>query len=126
MKGGEGYDAEGVRGLKALGVRDLTYRMAFLACSVVPTNPRFGGRDLSGEDITAEMVKKQMTDAEWQKIYEMSQDRNLYQNIINSLFPTIHGQWLVCSVSMLYMASILWYTWSVYCVYLASILFYER
>lgn len=31
---------EGVRGLKALGVRDLHYRMAFLACSVTPTNPR--------------------------------------------------------------------------------------
>lgn len=31
---------EGVRGLKALGVRDLNYRTAFLACSVVPTNPK--------------------------------------------------------------------------------------
>ena len=39
MKAGEGYDAEGVRGLKALGVRDLTYRLAFLACSVQQTRP---------------------------------------------------------------------------------------
>lgn len=39
-KGGEGFDNEGVRGLKALGVRDLSYRIAFLACSVTPTNPR--------------------------------------------------------------------------------------
>lgn len=38
-KMGEGYD-DGIRGLKALGVRDLKYRMAFLACSVTPTNPR--------------------------------------------------------------------------------------
>lgn len=30
------------RGLKALGVRDLTYRLAFLACSVQATNPRVG------------------------------------------------------------------------------------
>ena len=37
--GGEGYDAEGVYGLKALGVRDLSYRMAFLACSVSTTGP---------------------------------------------------------------------------------------
>ena len=29
---------EGVRGLKALGVRDLCYRMAFLACNVVTRN----------------------------------------------------------------------------------------
>lgn len=31
---------DGVRGLKSLGVRDLTYKMAFMACSVTPTNPR--------------------------------------------------------------------------------------
>ena len=28
------------RGLKALGVRDLSYRLAFLACHVESTNPR--------------------------------------------------------------------------------------
>lgn len=34
-KQGEGFETDGVRGLKMLGVRDLTYRLAFLACSVV-------------------------------------------------------------------------------------------
>lgn len=29
----------GLRGLKSLGVRDLTYKMAFLACSIQPSNP---------------------------------------------------------------------------------------
>lgn len=38
-KGGESQP-EGVRGLKALGVRELNYRMAFLACSVAATNTR--------------------------------------------------------------------------------------
>lgn len=38
-KGGESAP-EGVRGLKALGVRELNYRMAFLACSVAATNTR--------------------------------------------------------------------------------------
>lgn len=38
-KAGE-TNIEGVRGLKALGVRELHYRMAFLACSVQSTNPR--------------------------------------------------------------------------------------
>ncbi|XP_020903772.1 zygotic DNA replication licensing factor mcm6 isoform X2 [Exaiptasia diaphana] len=91
QRSGDGYQAEGVRGLKALGVRDLTYRMAFLACSVQSTNPRFGGKDLDDEDMTAESIKKQMTEQEWHKVYEMSQDKNLYQNILNSIFPTIHG-----------------------------------
>lgn len=41
MAGGpQGFESEGVRGLKALGVRELSYRLAFLACSVAPTNPR--------------------------------------------------------------------------------------
>ena len=44
------------------------------------------------EEVTAETIKKQMTDAEWQKVYEMSQDKSLYQNLCSSLFPTIHGK----------------------------------
>ncbi|XP_014781505.1 zygotic DNA replication licensing factor mcm6 [Octopus bimaculoides] len=92
MKGNEGYETEGVRGLKALGVRDLTYKLAFLACTVTPSNPRLGGnRENKDEEITAQALKKQMTDEEWHKIYEMSLDKNLYQNLCSSLFPTIHG-----------------------------------
>lgn len=34
----EGIANEGVTGLKSLGVRDLTYRMSFLACMVQPAN----------------------------------------------------------------------------------------
>lgn len=37
-----GDESEGVTGLKALGVRDLNYKMAFLACSITPTNPKVG------------------------------------------------------------------------------------
>jgi len=38
LRGGESQNLEGVRGLKALGVRDLNYRMAYLACTAVPCN----------------------------------------------------------------------------------------
>lgn len=41
--------------------------------------------------MTAEGIKRQMTELEWNKVYEMSRDKNLYQNLISSLFPTIHG-----------------------------------
>ena len=37
-RGQEGHGAEGVTGLKSLGVRDLTYRLAFLATTVTPTD----------------------------------------------------------------------------------------
>ncbi|XP_077347918.1 maternal DNA replication licensing factor mcm6 [Lithobates pipiens] len=91
VRGGEGFNNEGIQGLKALGVRDLSYRLAFLACYVGATNPRFGGRDLREEDHTAESLKNQMTVQEWEKVFEMSQDKNLYHNLCTSLFPTIHG-----------------------------------
>lgn len=88
---GEAAQMEGIRGLKALGVRDLNYRMAFLACSVHATTSRFGGTDLPMSEVTAEDIKNQMTEEEWRNVYEMSKDKSLYQNLINSLFPSIYG-----------------------------------
>lgn len=41
--------------------------------------------------MTAETIRRQMTEIEWNKIYEMSRDKALYQNLCSSLFPTIHG-----------------------------------
>jgi len=38
LRGSDSQNLEGVRGLKALGVRDLNYRMAYLACTVIPCN----------------------------------------------------------------------------------------
>jgi DNA replication licensing factor MCM6 len=40
MRTKEGFGNEGVSGLKALGVRDLTYKLAFLACMVQPASSR--------------------------------------------------------------------------------------
>ncbi|KAH0554948.1 DNA replication licensing factor Mcm6 [Cotesia glomerata] len=86
-----GDQGEGLRGLKSLGVRDLNYKLAFLACSVSATSLRFGGTEMAMEDISPEMMKRQMTETEWNKVYEMSRDKNLYQNLMSSLFPSIHG-----------------------------------
>ena len=43
------------------------------------------------EELTPEKMREQMTDSEWNKIYMMSKDKNIYQNLTSSLFPTIHG-----------------------------------
>ncbi|KAM6332538.1 DNA replication licensing factor MCM6 [Podargus strigoides] len=91
VSGREGYETEGIRGLRALGVRELSYKLVFLACYVAPTNPRFGGKELRDEEQTAESIKNQMSVKEWEKVFEMSQDKNLYHNLCTSLFPTIHG-----------------------------------
>ncbi|XP_077176317.1 DNA replication licensing factor MCM6 [Paroedura picta] len=91
VSGKEGYETEGIRGLRALGVRELSYKLVFLACYVAPTNPRFGGKELRDEEQTAESIKNQMSVKEWEKVFEMSQDKNLYHNLCTSLFPTVHG-----------------------------------
>lgn len=82
---------QGFKGLKSLGVRELNYRMAFLACSVQATSSRFGGTDLPMSEVTAEDMKARMTEDEWNKVYEMSRDPKLFSNLINSLFPSIYG-----------------------------------
>ncbi|KAI4483981.1 hypothetical protein M0804_007437 [Polistes exclamans] len=87
----QGDQDEGFTGLKALGVRDLTYKIAFLACSITATSLRFGGHEMVMEEISQEMMKKQMTEGEWNRIYEMSRDKNLYQNLSTSMFAAIHG-----------------------------------
>jgi len=85
-----GQEAEGVMGLKSLGVRDLHYRMAFLACAVATDGKAKLGSD-SDEPETAAAMKEKMKSEEWEAVFKMSQDKNLYNNLITSLFPTIHG-----------------------------------
>ncbi|KAF1744542.1 hypothetical protein MXB_4926, partial [Myxobolus squamalis] len=66
-----------------LNSKDLNYQLAFFACS-------FGGKDCFHHNLSVEEIKSLMSDQEWKKIYEMSQDRNLYNNLVSSLFPTIY------------------------------------
>lgn len=63
-----------------------------MTLNVVFVCRQFGGKELREEEQTAERIKSQMTEKEWEKVFEMSQDKNLYHNLCTSLFPTIHGQ----------------------------------
>ncbi|CAF1206985.1 unnamed protein product [Rotaria magnacalcarata] len=74
----KGYSAEGVRGLKALGVRDLTYHLAFLACHITPTEQTTVATLLS-------------SDSKKKRIESMMSDKYLFENLRTSLFPTIYG-----------------------------------
>lgn len=67
--GSDAAGGTGVSGLKALGVRDLTYRMAFLACMVMPDTTSLGssssipnGPDTSGADIVAALTQASVRD----------------------------------------------------------------
>ncbi|KOX74494.1 DNA replication licensing factor Mcm6 [Melipona quadrifasciata] len=61
------------------------------AVETIQAGDSFGGTETNMEEISQEMMKKRMSEAEWNRIYEMSRDKNLYQNIVNSLFSAIHG-----------------------------------
>ncbi|VDO63690.1 unnamed protein product [Schistosoma margrebowiei] len=80
LRGRDNQEVGGVTGLKALGVRELSYRTAFLACTVIPSNGR-----------VSLIYNFGLTPSELDTICQMSQDRKLLTNMCRSLFPTIHG-----------------------------------
>lgn len=56
---------------------------------------QFGGQEVSGEELTVDKVKEMMKDEDWQQISGMTRDHNLYQNLVQSMFPTIHGNYYI-------------------------------
>lgn len=93
---GEGFsgtaDGEGFTGLKSLGVRDLSYKLCFLACAVHPLDNNklinFKGEE---EDDDDEQVLSQFTDEELEDIEKMKQDPILYDNLVRSIAPSVFG-----------------------------------
>jgi len=73
---------EGTVGLRALGVKELNYRMNFLANNVTVVGLTDG---LDGEPIA-------LTESEQAEIKRMMSRRNLYQDVMESICPTVHGR----------------------------------
>jgi len=80
---------DGVRGLKALGCRELTYRLAFLGIFVKRDDMRTGQYDIR-ED-TEESIMESFTPTEKDLIDRMSKSRNIYQHLSQSIAPTVYG-----------------------------------
>ncbi|KAK1827652.1 MCM2/3/5 family-domain-containing protein [Podospora conica] len=104
----------GVSGLKALGVRDLTYRLAFLACMVSPDVSSLGASGeahlvdmvaaLTGSAAmeTAESIKDAQdavlasyTQAEITDLRAMVHSDHIYSRLVASLAPTVYGHEIV-------------------------------
>jgi DNA replication licensing factor MCM6 len=101
----------GVRGLKALGVRELTYRTCFVATCVLPTDALaraaaapsathrthataallFGSQALEHHEPTPEEVVLEFTRQERNEIREMKSSSRLYQDMVESICPTTFG-----------------------------------
>jgi DNA replication licensing factor MCM6 len=97
--GGGRNAGEGVTGMRQLGVRDLTYRVAFLAQSVAKGTPYgigSGGNTSSlsdgfvDENPDADYVNS-LSQEEKDKLQEMGASPTIYADLVASLAPMIHG-----------------------------------
>ncbi|KAK2796245.1 hypothetical protein FQN50_009635 [Emmonsiellopsis sp. PD_5] len=109
---GSDVGGSGVSGLKSLGVRDLTYRLAFLACMVTPdlTTPGHpASQQLNGqsqnilaslnqtdqlenyEDQAQDRLLQTLTPYEVQDLKKLVHSEYIYSRLVDSIAPMIYG-----------------------------------
>ncbi|CCI44359.1 unnamed protein product [Albugo candida] len=88
-----GMEGEGVRGLKALGVRELTYKTCFLACSVQTMEQRFNSISIRNEDGDEDGFDPatDFTEDELNIIRQIKEDPDHYVKMAKSLCPSVYG-----------------------------------
>ncbi|KAK2593496.1 MCM DNA helicase complex subunit mcm6 [Conoideocrella luteorostrata] len=111
---GNNAGGSGVTGLKALGVRDLTYRLAFLACFVAPDNSTTGqpaansaadvvnalthSNSVEGaesvEDAQAAVLAS-MNPSEIEDLRAMVHGDHIYARMVQSIAPMVYGHEVV-------------------------------
>ncbi|KAF6135243.1 hypothetical protein GIB67_035314 [Kingdonia uniflora] len=82
---------EGVRGLRALGVRDLSYRLAFIANSVQVSDGREDTDIRNRKTDNDEDTTQQFTTEELDDIETMRRTPDFFNKIVDSIAPTIFG-----------------------------------
>ncbi|KAJ9149062.1 DNA helicase [Pleurostoma richardsiae] len=99
----------GVSGLKALGVRDLTYRLAFLACMVTPDTSGQGSGvgdiissltqasslDAADAQEAQTAVLSSLNHAEIDDLRKMVHSQHIYSRLVQSLAPMVYGHEVV-------------------------------
>lgn len=88
--------SEGVTGLRGLGVRELAYKLAFLAGTVQTAHSQLGTVNIrSSEDDVLEDEEENpaalFTAAELEAIHRMRATPGLYARLVNSMAPSIYG-----------------------------------
>ncbi|EJD01930.1 mis5 protein [Fomitiporia mediterranea MF3/22] len=88
----------GVTGLKSLGVRDLSYKTAFLACMVHDVDGRTGA-NVHGEsddsETDTETFLQTLTDPEREELEAMVHSDYIYSRLVSSIAPTVYGHEVV-------------------------------
>ncbi|RXW24709.1 hypothetical protein EST38_g1197 [Candolleomyces aberdarensis] len=93
-----GVGGNGVTGLKSLGVRDLQYKTAFLACMVHDADAR-NGTNIRGEEAAEEdsgqFFIDSLTTAEYDELRAMIDSDHIYSRLVQSIAPTVYGHEIV-------------------------------
>ncbi|GBE79886.1 DNA replication licensing factor mcm6 [Sparassis crispa] len=88
----------GVTGLKSLGVRDLQYKTAFLACMVHDADGRAGtnirGEEEDGDD-DGQAFARSLTEPEFEELKAMLESDHIYSRLVESIAPTVYGHEIV-------------------------------
>ncbi|KAF8204636.1 MCM2/3/5 family-domain-containing protein [Pholiota molesta] len=93
-----GVGGNGVSGLKSLGVRDLQYKTAFLACMVHDADGRAGtnirGEDELGDESGQAFIQA-LTEPEFEELKSMIDSDHIYSRLVESIAPTVYGHEIV-------------------------------
>ncbi|RLV83369.1 DNA replication licensing factor MCM6 [Meyerozyma sp. JA9] len=101
----------GVSGLKALGVRDLTYKVGFYACHISSLINRSFGDDKNNTEVDfqgsgdQEVFLNSLSDAEVASLKEMVKDEYIYDKLVRSIAPAVFGHEVVKKGILLQMLS---------------------
>lgn len=87
---GQNAIAEGLSGLKSMGVRDINYKLVFIANNVLHTESRFG-TTVNIRDDNEKAILENMTAAERDEIRDIIESANLYRRLAQSICPMIYG-----------------------------------
>ncbi|KAI0832668.1 MCM-domain-containing protein [Trametes gibbosa] len=96
--GASSVGGAGVTGLKSLGVRDLAYKTAFLACMVHDADGRAGtnirGEEDANED-DGQAFARSLTEPEFDELKHMLESDHIYSRLVESIAPTVYGHEIV-------------------------------
>ncbi|KAG8852536.1 MCM DNA helicase complex subunit mcm6 [Tulasnella sp. 330] len=96
-----GLGNQGVTGLKSLGVRDLQYKTAFLACMVntMDAEGRAGASNMRGEIDEGREDQQEflnsLSDPERDDLQRMVESDHIYSRLVESIAPTVFGHEIV-------------------------------
>jgi DNA replication licensing factor MCM6 len=115
----DGLTREGVTGLKALGARDLSYKISFIACTVhtestkvrkdlniikcliisqikkknflIKIGKTLGSSEYENIEEDQKAFLSLLTEDEKNELIEMSRDENIFEKLVKSIAPSIFG-----------------------------------